>query len=121
MKYIHDYKKALLIVSLTVGPTMPSSYFSSTKTKYMTYILHYNTRKEKNTSTAENANSVANLKFQKWCYFSKSFLILQNIFEMAKVGNTENAIHVLATRSRGFFESRLGSTTESPMISLNDP
>ena len=53
--------------------------------------------------------------------FSKSYLILQNIFEMAKVGNTENAIHVLATRSRGFFESRLGSTTESPMISLNDP
>ena len=50
-----------------------------------------------------------------------NFLILQNIFEMAKVGNTENAIHVLATRSRGFFESRLGSTTESPMISLNDP
>ena len=59
-------KKALLIVSLTVGPTMLSSYFGSTKTKYMTYILHYNTRKDKNTSTAENANSVANSNFKNW-------------------------------------------------------
>ena len=70
-------KKALLIVSLSVGPTMLSSYFSSTKTKYMTYILHYNTRKEKNTSTAENANSVANLNFHNWwCASSKSYSFL---------------------------------------------